>query len=397
MDPPELLGLTATEHLVDRGRHAGADAGSGPSARASRARKALQASALISGALVLVAVLATGWLVLLYPKQTGPGNGETVVVEMPVDGSVGELATRLEQRGLIRHGWLWAAYAGLLGAGDHLRHGVVRVVDDMSRRELLQRLATGYGHAAVSITFPEGYTRFDMAERLERWGICAADAFLDATRDPALLRELDIPAADAEGYLFPDTYELHDGVPPAGIVRRTVRTWRRKVQPVLDRYSGALADLEARHGWGVHEVLTLASIVEKEARAPREQRLIAGVFLNRLEDPDFQPKRLQADPTVGYGCVATPGVAASCAVFDGQHVQPEMLRDPDNPYNTYRRQGLPPGPISNPGVSAIRATLDPATHEYLYFVARGDGSHVFSRTLGAHNQAIDRYQRASSE
>lgn len=344
----------------------------------------------------MAALLGTGWLVLLYPKQTAPGKGEMVAVDVPADVSISELAARLEQHGLIRHAWLWTAYARLLGARDTLRHGVVRVVDDMSRRELLQRLAEGYGHAAVSITFPEGYTRFDMAERLERWNICTAAAFLEATRDPALLRELAIPADDTEGYLFPDTYQLHDGLRPAGIVRRAVRTWRRKVQPVLERHAQAMADLEARHGWGVHEVITLASIVEKEARTAREQRLIAGVFLNRLDDPGFQPKRLQADPTVSYGCLVMPDAAASCAAFDGHHVQPAMLRDADNPYNTYRREGLPPGPISNPGVSAIRATLDPATHEYLYFVARGDGRHVFSRTLEDHNEAIDRYQRTSS-
>ena len=134
--------------------------------------------------------------------------------------------------------------------------------------------------------------------------------------------------------------------------------------------------------------------MEKEARVPSEQPLIAGVFLNRLRDPAFKPKRLQADPTVAYGCVVQPNLP-SCAQFDGRRVTRTMTGDPNNPYNTYRHAGLPPGPIANPGLGALRAVLAPAVHDYLYFVASGAGAHAFSRTLADHNEASE--QRHASD
>src|SRR5262249_6208505 len=133
----------------------------------------------------------------------------------------------------------------------------------------------------------------------------------------------------------------------------------------------------------------LASVVEKEAARSDELPIIASVFFNRLNDPDFQPLRmLQSDPTAGYGCVALPSIE-SCKGFTGR-VTPAILRDPGNPYNTYRHPGLPPGLIPNPGLAAIEAVLVPAKTDYLFFVAQGDGRHAFSRTLGEHEAAIRR-------
>jgi UPF0755 protein len=139
-------------------------------------------------------------------------------------------------------------------------------------------------------------------------------------------------------------------------------------------------------GFGLREIVILASIVEKEAHVPEELPIIAGVFLNRLRDPHFRPKRLQADPTVAYGCLLQPALP-SCAGFDGKRVTRIMTADPQNPYNTYRIEGLPPAPIANPGISALKAVLHPSEHGYLYFVARGDGRHTFSANLDAHNLA----------
>jgi UPF0755 protein len=119
-----------------------------------------------------------------------------------------------------------------------------------------------------------------------------------------------------------------------------------------------------------------------------ERPTIAGVFMNRLTSPDFRPHRLQADPTVAYGCLVARDRIPSCAGFDGKRITPAMVRDPDNPYSTYRIEGLPPGPISNPGLSALEAALAPAQHEYFYFVTHGGGRHHFTRTLEEHNQRV---------
>ena len=112
------------------------------------------------------------------------------------------------------------------------------------------------------------------------------------------------------------------------------------------------------------------------------------MFSNRLFDPDFTPRRLQADPTVAYGCLVAPDTTPSCRDFDGRHVTPAMVRDPDNPYSTYKHEGLPPGPICNPGLSALLAVLSPAQHDYFYFVAKGGGRHAFSHSLHEHNRNI---------
>jgi UPF0755 protein len=172
-------------------------------------------------------------------------------------------------------------------------------------------------------------------------------------------------------------------------VRRLVRNVRRRLAPVLAEHQSTLDALRAELGWGAHQVLTLSSIVEKEARLAAERPVIAGVFLNRLRDPSFKPKRLQADPTVSYGCLVAPALA-SCAAAANRQITRAMLADGDNPYNTYRREGLPPGPIANPGLAAVRAVLAPAAHDYLYFVARGDGAHTFSRNLDDHHVATER-------
>jgi UPF0755 protein len=148
-----------------------------------------------------------------------------------------------------------------------------------------------------------------------------------------------------------------------------------------------MQELDQRYGWSERDTIALASIVEKEAQIAEERRLIAGVFFNRLDDPEFRPRfRLQSDPPAGYGCLKLPDLD-SCRRFNGR-ILPEMLRDEKNPYNTYKRAGLPPGPIANPGASSIEAVLDPATTEYLFFYSAGGGRHTFTKTLTEHEAAI---------
>jgi UPF0755 protein len=326
-------------------------------------------------ALIVLVVAALAWLVVAYPSRT-PAHGppRTVAIELTPGTSLDALAAQLHRNALIDEPRLFALYARVMGARDSVRVGRVLVTTHMSIRQLLQRTATGFGSTPIRITIPEGFSRFDVAARLGEWNVCAAADFLSES-------------AAQEGYLFPDTYWLRDEMQASQVVRKLSDTAQRRMQKLFADESSALSTLQSELNFGPREIVTLASIVEKEAHVQSEQAVIAGVFLNRLRDPSFRPKRLQADPTVAYGCVLQPELE-SCKDFDGKRVTRVMTADPQNPYNTYRIDGLPPGPIANPGFAAIRAVLHPATHGYYYFVARGDGRHAFSASLTDHNQAV---------
>jgi UPF0755 protein len=347
--------------------------------------------------LLLAGASAFGYLVVVYPAERGTGTG-TAAVTIDEATSLHDVANAMARERLVLHPWIFTLYGRALGAQDKLRRGRILVMRGMTARELLQRVAVGFGSAAVRITIPEGWTRFEIAARLAEWGVCERAAFLAVTEDPALLATIDPRAQSAEGYLFPDTYWFSDAMTPRQIADKMLANGRKRWAALEQAETAGLTRVREELGLGAFEITTLASIVEKEARVPSEQPLIAGVFLNRLRDPSFKPKRLQADPTVAYGCVVQPNLA-SCAQFDGRRVTRTMTADPTNPYNTYRRDGLPPGPIGSPGSSALRAVLTPAAHGYFYFVARGDGRHAFTSTLESHGQEVQRAaaSRAQSE
>ena len=351
------------------------------------------------GALLVIIVLAAlsaaggiGWLVLYYPRQPGPGEGEIVEVELLPGIRPETLAARLFDAGALAHPRLFALYLRVLGADRKLRTGAVLLRDDMGPRALLRRVAEGFGPVEVRITLVEGSTRFDMARELERWGLCRSEAFLRQTENQQLLRQYGLEVAGAEGYLFPDTYRLQDGLGARELVRRLLANFRKRTDSLLRESPEALLRLKQQLGWSLSEVVILASIVEKEAAVASERPVIAGVFLNRLLKPDFKPRRLQSDPTVAYGCLISIGRASSCSTFNGWRVTRSMTQDTANLYNTYRHEGLPPGPICNPGLASVRAVLAPAEHDYLYFVAAGNGRHRFSATLQEHDRAVQAYR-----
>lgn len=340
-------------------------------------------------AIILGVLLAgLGWLSMGYPQRHGPGPGRVVEVDLTTGDSLAVVSHRLTAVGALADPALFALYARMRGADSRLRTGTVLVYDSMSPRELLQRIAHGYGSASLRVVIPEGFSRFDIAARLARWGVCEPVAFLDATTDAALLAELGITGHSAEGWLFPDTYLLRDNTEPKKLVRSFVANAHHRMAPVFETQDDGVQRLKETLGWGQAQIVSLASIVEKEAAVPSEQPMIAGVFLNRLRTAEFSPKRLQADPTVAYGCAVLPTLP-SCSRFNGREITRQMLSDASNPYNTYRRLGLPPGPISNPGLGALRAVVAPASHDYFYFVAAGKGRHTFSRTLAEHQSAVD--------
>jgi len=334
----------------------------------------------------LVAVLAVAILVV-FPGGHGPGTGRDVELVIPGDESPDALASRLEAAGLTTSPRLFAVYIRATGGAGRVAPGPHLLTDDLSPRDVMARLERGTGAGRVKVTIPEGWTRFDIARRVQSLHVCPLRGFLEASADPALLAELKVPGASAEGFLFPATYELAPDSDPADVVRRMKAEFDRRWALLEAKNGAGIEDLQKTLGWGPREIVTLASMVEKEAVADDERPLIASVFLNRLRDPTFTPKILQCDPTAGYGCLAMPEKAPSCAAYTGK-ITHDIVADAQNPYNTYKHEGLPPGPISNPGLKSLDAAMVPATTRYLYFVARGGGRSTFSETYSAHNSAV---------
>ncbi len=344
-------------------------------------------------ALFLVAASYIGF-VLIYGHSRGPGTGREVELDWPGGLSAEDAAERLGAAGLVTHPRLFALYLRLTGAGADLRPGHHLLSDDLSPRALIQRMQRALVEEHVKVLVPEGYTRFDIAKRLEIAKICSAKAFLEATTDTALLASLGITGNSAEGYLFPATYDFGLDSEPSHVVSRMKAEFDKRYQRLTRDNAVGTDALRTHFGWETAEIVTLASIVEKEAALDEERPLIASVFLNRLKDPAFTPKRLQSDPTSGYGCLVMAERINSCRSYNGR-VTPEINADEANPYTTYRHEGLPPGPIANPGEKSIQAVLVPAESHFLYFVARGEGRHTFSETYAQHNDAI-RHNRAAS-
>jgi UPF0755 protein len=373
--------------------------GSAASAHRPERRSRLRTLALVAAGALGVVALALGSLVAGYGRmpQPAPAARAAVELELPPGLDANAVAERLAAAGLVRSESLLAWYLRTTGGGYAAGAHLLR--PGSSPAELASMLRRDAGRPRVRVTIPEGYHLFDLGRRLEREGVTSRGAWLAAATDGATLDELGVPPAkpgaprSAEGYLFPATYELALDSDPAEVLRTLAREADRRWASVAASHASGLASLEASLGWGRHEVLTLASLVEKETAAADERPLVASVFLNRLLDPSFVPKRLQSDPTGVYGCLLEPERIPACATFTGK-ATPELLRDPENRFSTYVAIGLPPGPIANPGVPSIEAVLAPATTKYLYFVAKGAGRHTFSETLDAHNEAVRKLREA---
>jgi len=364
-----------------------------PSSRRARARgRKRRAAAIALGAVTAIAVAFFATLALLA-RQAGPGGGRPIALEVPPGATAGDVGRLLAEAGGARSAFLASAYLGVFGDARRIAPGPHLVDDGWSLSQVRVALERDPGRARGKVVIPEGLHRFAVAERLEGARVCAREAFLAASVDPMLLEALDVPAPpgatpeSAEGFLFPATYEIPVDTPAPDVVRRLVGESHTRWTRVARTHAEGIARLERDLGWGRREIVTLASMVEKETGAAEERPLVAAVFLNRLRDPAFTPKLLQSDPTAGYGCVRDRSVAPSCAGYEGR-VTGAMNRDRLNAYSTYVREGLPPGPIANPGEASIAAVLAPADAGYLYFVASGQGRHRFSTTYDDHRRAI---------
>lgn len=385
-------------------------------ARKGRAGYVVAVLALALGA---AAVAAVG-VYLLTPHH---GAGRAVRVVIPEGVGAAGVTRALWDARVIDHPWLFHAIVAVTGAAPRARRGTLALRDDLTPRAVLRALRSGAA-GVLRVTFPEAFTRFDIARRLESAGVCSAEAFLAHTEDPAVLARYGVPAvpgvpASMEGWLFPDTYDFAPDAGPEAVVARMTQVLARRLDAVKSanpagvlRAAALVSALPAElrgvsPGGGVaadpvdRAVLTLASLVERETGAPEDRAHIASVFWNRLSRNDFVPHLLQSDPTVVFGCrvmirAGAPDAGGVCAGVEGAArpaITAAMLTDATNPWNTYRHEALPPSPICSPGARALEAALAPSADEDLYFVARGDGRSVFARTLDEHRRNVQTYLR----
>jgi UPF0755 protein len=327
---------------------------------------------VIAGAAAAAAALVAGTAAFLL-NQRGPAMAEPVIVTVREDQRLGDVARDLVAQGILRHPRLFVIWAHLTGQDRSVHWGEFRLTEPLSPRELLARL-TGPADALHTVTIPEGTTVQRVVALLAGAGLGSEETFRGLLADPHFLAAEGLPPTGAEGYLFPDTYAFPLGTQPERVLHTLVRRFHEVFTP----------DLVARAvqvGLDPQQAVILASLIEEETGRPEERPLVAAVFLNRLK----RGMPLQADPTVLYD---RP---------DGsRHITRADLARP-TPHNTYTMQGLPPTPIANPGRAALEAAVDPAPVPYLYFVARGDGSHEFNVDLARHTEAVARYRRVERE
>lgn len=324
-------------------------------------------------ALVLFCGLATGLGLWFWRYCQGPLPLENeVTVLIPRGAGVRQIGALLAEQGVLQDDIRYLIYLRLTGLGPKLQAGEYRFTPGMTLRQALDKMATGdVLHHFVTIA--EGLHLQQIAAVFAQGDWVDANKFLGLARDRAFIRGLGLDVPTLEGYLFPDTYAMVRGVREDELLRQMVQ----RFQQVWESLPGKSASELNRH-----QVLTLASIVEKETGQASERPLIARVFLNRLE----LGMPLQSDPTVIYGLGAT---------FSG-NLRRADLQDA-SPYNTYVIPALPPGPICSPGKAALEAVLQPAMAKALYFVSKNDGSHVFSNTLAEHNRAVRVYQKTGGQ
>jgi len=325
--------------------------------------------------LILVVALsaAAAGYVAYQVNQPYKGFGDPVFIEFPHGTSTSAMATALADKGVIRNRWVFLAARAI--RRSHLQAGEYKFEKPASALDIYGRIARG-DIFYVELLVPEGYNMFDIAgaidrlENKERLPALDSAAFLAAARDPAMIRDIDPAAQTLEGYLFPNKYRLYRHSTAQQLCRQMTNEFRTRWKALNTKAN-------------VHDTVTLASLVEREARLPEERPRVASVFANRLRTG----MKLDCDPTTVYA-----------ALLENRYTGVIHRSDLDsrNPFNTYQHEGLPPGPIANPGISSIKAALAPDVSPYFYFVARADGSgrHTFSASLSEHTAAVAQYQRA---
>ncbi|HKV03635.1 MAG TPA: endolytic transglycosylase MltG [Candidatus Acidoferrales bacterium] len=328
------------------------------------------------GILALLAIAAlgagAGWIDSQISRPYRGHRPEKVFVDIPHGTSRWGVAGILRRNDVIRNQLAFALFSAWHfrkrpQAGEYLFDHPVNT------REVFWKLAHGRIFVHI-VTVPEGWTMYDIAAELEREGVCSREDFLAAAHDTSLISDLAPQARSLEGYLFPSTYEFARQDTCEQVVKRMVQSFRavwESLEPSASPHPEGLTSAQ---------IVTLASLVERETPNAEERPLVAGVFYNRLR----RGSRMQCDPTVQY--------AMELAGHPEKNLRAADLHM-DSPYNTYEHRGLPPGPIANPGEASLRAALAPAPTDYLFFVANDEGGHAFSRTLVEHNRNVARLRR----
>jgi len=326
-------------------------------------RRALLVAALAAASLAG----AAGWL---WARANAPAEspGREVAVEIPPHSSLIAAAGILGRAGVVRSPRFLVLLGKVTGSAGTVQAGELAFHTGMTPLQALEALS--HGHAVLHpVTFPEGYTFRQMGQALAAKGLADAGRITALAGSPTFARSLGVAAPTLEGFLYPDTYSWPRGTPEEEILRRM----NSRFNDVFDR---EMRERAKAAGFSNLQAVTFASIIERETGVAAERPLVAAVFANRLR----KGYRLQSDPTVIYGIPA----------FSGNLTRADLARD--TPWNTYTREGLPPGPIANPGRESLAAALAPAPVPYLYFVARGDGTHVFATTLAEHNRNVSVFQ-----
>lgn len=317
--------------------------------------------------LFLIAAIACGGYVWYQLKQPYQGFQEAKILDFPLGTSTAEMSVQLQNAGVIRSATLFQL-SRYLSPGVALQAGEYKFNRPLSTLDVFRKIARG-DTFYYELVVPEGQNMFDIAESIKALHVFSAEDFLTAARNPAMIQDLDPAAPSLEGYLFPDTYRINRQTKADTLCSTMTHRFRdmwRKLNTQAD----------------VHQIVTLASMVEREAHNPEERPIVASVFRNRLSIG----MKLDCDPTTVYAALLS-------GTYRGKIHRSDL--ESESPFNTYVHAGLPPGPIANPGLSSIRAALNPATTDYLYFVAKADGSggHNFSTSIAQHAAAVADYHR----
>jgi len=318
--------------------------------------------------LAALSVLLFSMIFINYVESPVEYIERYIAVEIPPGASFGDVTDILHAKGLVRYKEAFYLLALLEEAPQRIKAGEYELSSSMSPGDILNTLLEGKVKG-YRVPIPEGFTLRQIAARLAANSLADEKRFIECAYDEEFLSSLGIAGESTEGYLFPDTYVLSRSMGEERIIRFMVEQLRRKI-------TFEMSERMSEIGLGMREVLTLASIIEKEGGPEEEKPQISAVFHNRLK----RGMKLQSDPTVIY----------DIKDFNGNITKRDLLRK--TPYNTYRIKGLPPGPICSPGMDAIVAALYPAPVNYLYFVSRNNGTHHFSSNLVDHNKAVLKYQ-----
>jgi UPF0755 protein len=353
--------------------------------------------------LVIVAVVLIN-RALAYGEEPRDGAGVDVEVEVVTGMSFPEIATMLSEKNVIDKPTWFRLYAMWRGETTRVKPGRYTIKDNLTPEAVLEMLIAGVPEKTVKVTLPEGKFMTEFFEILEQHGVAKAKELEAIARDKAVLAKYSIPGESLDGYLFPDTYQFRVPEKPAVVIERLLTRHREVWNSIVQKNPKDTAKLRDKLGWTDREILIMASIVEKEAVDPSERKTIAQVFINRLTSSSFRPKKLQTDPTIRYGCLVPLQKSEPCTAWiemctkvgkppGCERLRRAQLDDKENPYNTYAHEGLPPGPISNPGRASIAATISPDGSDYFYFVAKSKGSrlHAFAKTASEHERNVQKY------